>query len=266
MSSIPNPNTPNGSGAGTVRRAMQVLLGLTVIVLLVGGAALFLLNGQVRTVQAAVDAKEAQVGTSEQIARRCQETEATYNATLARTQFLKSSVSTKAYVPTLLQQLQTLATATHLTVTAVRPGAIAAPVPAAHPAGDAAASSDSVRHAPPPPYDTLDISVDLNGTYADTVSFLYGLTRFPKIVSVTGVQLHPGSGSSGPPGSSLASAGRAGASAAPVVATNLHLTAFVFHDDNAPAAPPPAAPALVPPGVAIRQANQTRREVGVGTL
>lgn len=67
MSSIPNPNTPNGSGAGTVRRAMQVLLGLTVIVLLVGGAALFLLNGQVRTVQAAVDAKEAQVGTSSRL-------------------------------------------------------------------------------------------------------------------------------------------------------------------------------------------------------
>ncbi len=152
-------------------------------------------------------------------------------------------MSAKSFVPTLLGQLQSLAAATHLTVMDVRPSAPPPPVaPAARPAGAAPDAAADLKKAPaPPPYDTLPIEVDVTGTYADTATFLYSLTRFPKILSVTAAQMHPGA----PP---------AGASpyASPTVTTNLKLVAFVFHDDadttggSSPVAAVAQAPALAP--------------------
>ena len=102
-------------------------------------------------------------------------------------------------------------------MSAVRPTApppAAAPAPAAADSGSAA---DGAKKAPaPPPYDTLDVAVEVSGSYADTSMFLYSLTRFPKIVSVDSVQMHPGT--AGVPGGPS------------VVDTSLKLTAFMFHD------------------------------------
>jgi hypothetical protein len=91
----------------------------------------------------------------------------------------------------------------------------------------------------------MNIDVDITGAYADTATFLYSLTRFPKIISVTSVQMHPDGQQD-----------KANPQAAPTVTTNLKLTAFMFHEDGAnspgtpgsslvqaalPAAQPPAA-------------------------
>ncbi len=78
----------------------------------------------------------------------------------------------------------------------------------------------------------MNIDVDVTGTYADTATFLYSLTRFPKILSLVGAQMHPGA----PP---------AGASptASPTVSTNLKLVAFIFHDDGTDATDAAGSPA-----------------------
>lgn len=222
MTQIPNP-APNA------KRLMQVLMGGAGLVLLGGGGVLVGLNSKLTGLQTQAQQKEQEVGSSEQITRRYQQTQTTFDETQSRIKFLETSVSAKSYVPTLLSQLQTLAAQTHLTVTAVRP---AAPAPPPPPVKKADGDAPATKKAAPPPYDTLLVDVDVTGSYADTAAFLYGLTRFPKILSVAGAQMHPG-----------AAAPNAAPNAAPVIETNLKLVAFVFPDsgpDAAPAAPVPA--------------------------
>lgn len=226
---LKSPNSARPSAAPSMARATQVLMIIAGAALVLGAAVLLLMNARIGSLRKTALDKESKVGSNEQIARRYDATLATYNATKARAQFLESSVSAKSYVPTLLVQLQGLAAQTHLTVDAVRPGPIASPVvaKAAAPSdSSASASGDApVKKAPPPPYDTLGIDVDVSGRYADTAAFLYGLTRFPKIISVDAAQITP-----------MAASGAPGSSAASLVSTKLHLTAFVFHDSTAQAA------------------------------
>ena len=217
--------TPNAgsSAVQSAKRIVMVLMGGAGLVLLGGGGILLGLNSHLTGLQTLTQEKEKEVGTSEQITKRYETTLESYNQTQSRIQYLEASVSPKSYVPTLLGQLQTLAATTHLNVTAVRPAA--APPPAPAPArttnADGSAPADLKKAPPPPAYDTINIDVDVTGTYADTATFLYSLTRFPKIISVTSVQMHPGSV---PAGSSPY--------ASPSISTNLKLVAFMLHDDG----------------------------------
>lgn len=235
-----SPNTARPSAPPSMARTTQVLMIVAGLALVVGAAVLLLMNARIGALRKSAQDKESKVGSNEQIANRYDATLSAYNATKARAQFLESSVSAKSYVPTLLVQLQGLAAQTHLTVDDVRPGPItlAAPAKAAVPAGGSAdAPADAAtKRTPPPPYDTLGIDVDVSGSYANTVAFLYGLTRFPKIVSVDAAQISPGT----TPDVAASGGG------APL-STKLHLTAFVFHDsaNAAPNAAPPAMTAML---------------------
>ena len=246
MSKSPSTSSsPAASAPPSMGRVMQILLGIAGLALIIGGIIIALMNAQISDFQKTAADKASKVGNSEQIAQRYQATLTTYNAMSARAQYLETSVSAKSYVPTLLQQLQGLAQQTHLTVNAVRPGAITAPplpVKAASSGDNASGNAAPVaeKKAPPVPYDTLGIDVDVTGSYADTVAFLYGLTRFPKIISVAGVQLKPGAAAAAAPAPGAAPT-------TPQVMTSLHLTAFVFHDET-PATSSSAAPAT--PGAA----------------
>ncbi len=245
----------NLSPAGSrppAKRLIPILLGGAGLVLLGGGGILIGLNSKLTTLQTSAQQKDAEVSSSEQITHRYQTTLDDYTQTQARIQYLETAVSDKSYVPTLLAQLQGLAAQTHLTMSAVRP---TAPPPAAAPAPAAAAGADGTavgakKAPPPPPYDTLDVAVDVSGSYADTSMFLYSLTRFPKIISVDSVAMHPGTAAA--PGGPM------------VVETSLKLTAYMFHDAptgtqttgllSASAAPMPAmaqTPAPVPAPVLL---------------
>jgi len=226
-----SPLNQHLKAAPVAKRLMMALMGGAGLILLGGGGALVGLNSHLAGLQTTARQKQQEVDGSEGIAKRYLSTQEAYTLTQSRMQCLEASVSPKSYVPTLLGQLQALAAATHLSVQAVRPAPPAPFVPPAAPVrsatgGDAAtASSDAksdAKKATPPPYDTLGIDVDVNGTYADTATFLYSLTRFPKIISVTAVQMHPG----GP-------TDKADPHASPTVTTNLKLIAFMFHEDGA---------------------------------
>lgn len=241
--SLSNPAFSAPRPKPAAKRLVPILLGAAGVVLLGGGGVLVGLNSKLTTLQTSAQQKDAEVSSSQQIARRYQATLDNYNQTQAHIQYLESSVSDRAYVPTLLAQIQALAAQTHLSVAAIRPTASA---PAAPPA-PAPASGDSSGGVPsaaakktaPPPYDTMDVAVDVAGSYADTSMFLYSLTRFPKIVSVDSVQMHPGTAPKG--------------GLAPIT-TNLKLTAFMFHDADASAAPgaaPVVPTAFVPPPAAV---------------
>ncbi|MGI4791164.1 MAG: hypothetical protein ACRYFS_20235 [Janthinobacterium lividum] len=240
-------------------RLIHVLIGGAGLVVLGGGCILMGLNSKLTLLQTSAQQKDAEVSSSEQIAHRYQTTLDNYNQTQAHIKYLEASVTDKSYVPTLLAQLQGLAQQTHLTMSSVRPSA---PPPAAAVVAAPAASDSGTAPAKkvvPPPYDMLSVGVDVSGTYADTSMFLYDLTRFPKIISVGGVQMHPG-----PP---LTPGGPA------QVMTNLKLTAFIFHDadsETAPAGTPalstaattPAAPGMPPAAVGAINSAVGRAAIG----
>jgi len=207
----------NPKAAPAAKKLMMALMGGAGLVLLGGGGVLVGLNSHLSGLQTTARQKQQEVDGSEGIAKRYLSTQDAYTQTQSRMQCLEASVSPKSYVPTLLGQLQALAATTHLDVQAVRPAAPAPPVPSA------------------PSHSAAGGDVDTTGTYADTATFLYSLTRFPKIISVTGVQMHPS-----------ASTDKANPHAAPAVTTNLKLIAFMFHDDG--------ADAPVVPGAALAQA------------
>ena len=261
-----SPNAGGVGAAGNPKKITQAFVGIAALTFAAGGGLAFWLNGQISAGQGVAAGKEKEVGSSEQIAMRLGATQAAYDQTRSRIADLESSVPEKSYVPTLLQQLQILAGKTHLTVMSVHPSAIAAPTPPPAPAkaadGGTGGGTDvaAAKKKPAPPYDTMNVDLSVVGTYADTVTFLYDLTRFPKILSVEGAQMHPGGAAAnqGQPGQSK--------QAAPQVTTDLKLTAFVFHDDASPnpnpgaavktagmVVPPPAAPTVA--GAAGRAAQ-----------
>ncbi len=232
------PQAASLAARPSAKRLIPLLLGGAGLILLGGGGVLVGLNSKLTALQTSAQQKDAEVSDSQQIAHRYQATLDDFNGTQARIQYLETSVSDRSYVPTLLAQVQALATQTHLSVAAVRPTAsapVAAPVPAA--STDSGGVATAAKKALPPPYDTLDVAVDVSGTYADTSTFLYSLTRFPKIVSVSSVQMHPG-----PP---LTPGGPS------IITTNLKLTAFMFHDADAAPAGAAAVPATLPAAGAL---------------
>lgn len=225
--------SPN-SATTPAKKMMLTLVGGAGLVLVGGGAILFGLNSKLTTLQTSAAQAEKEVGSSEQIAERYQVTKDNFNQTQGRIQFLESAVTPKSYIPTLLKQLQALAQTTHLNVTSVRPGPPPPPpAPYVRPAEGSTPPADAKKAPPPPPYDVVPIDVDMTGTFADTATFLYDLTRFPKIIAVVGVQLHP---NALPAGSSPTES--------PTVGTSLHLVAFMFHDDAAAGPGLPGTPVV----------------------
>jgi Tfp pilus assembly protein PilO len=216
---MPKPPYSNPAPAGIVK----VLVVVAVLVLFAGGALVYLMNSQITDMSNTLSGKESEVGGKQQVASQYNATLDLYNKTAARTQFLEASVTPKSFVPTLLSQLQALAAQTRLQVLDIHPGAITS--------GTSAPSTDG-KPAPKQPYDTMDIGLDVTGSYRDTMTFLYDLTTFPKIVSVSGVQFHPNGTTKDLSGQSV-----------PLISTTMHFTAFVFHDSgNAATATAAAAP------------------------
>lgn len=215
----------NPNGGNSIKQLVQVLIVSAVAILLVGGALIGLLNSQVSKALAQENSEQAQVGSSEQVTQRYKLTLSSYNDTIDHLKYLESSVTDASFLPTMLQQIQTLAQTTHLKVTSIRPSSTQAPAKPAHAAGADSSSSSSSSASKAPPYDTINIALDVEGTYPQTAAFLYDLTRFPKIVAVTSASLHPdgsaGSGPQNPLGS-------------PTIHSTLTVTAYLFHDSATP--------------------------------
>ena len=170
---------------------------------------------------------EKQARENQSVAQTQRDSENRYIDTRAQIRCLESSVSTQAYVPTLLKQIEHLGRSVHLKVLGVRPKA---PDPNAGlvkkvasesggqggQAGGATAAPAAVKPEPPKPYDELEVELELEGSYMNALDFLYRLTSFPKIIAVNNVQMTPDSG--------------AGLSGSPRLTIRINATAFVFKE------------------------------------
>lgn len=190
--------------------------------------------GQVRGVEAQLNAKEKEVSESSKIARNLEESRLAFLDTRAQIRYLETSVSTQAYVPTLLEQLESLGKSVNLHVQGVRPQAPkAAPVTRRLNSGAQAAGGNvegasqakpnAVAGAVQPkmeakPYDELQIDITLKGRYMNAIDFLYKLTSFPKIIAVNSVEMR--------------SCATLDAPGSPMLDVKVGVTAFIFKDTD----------------------------------
>lgn len=123
---------------------------------------------------------------------------------------LEANVSSAAYVPSLLLDVDHFGHECGIQVTGVRPQT-PAPTPPIDPKVKVAAK----------PYDELTIDVTGTGSYAAAVKFLQGLSMFPKIVEARTVTILPVSPDPKDPGASKGQ-----------LSITIELRAFVFKQDQ----------------------------------
>jgi hypothetical protein len=144
--------------------------------------------------------KQSELQDGRAIAKRREEARSKLEADRSLIANLEPGVSSAAFVPTLLKQLEALATQTQNRVVGVRPQIVAQGPskieqrrdPDAQAKGEANGSGDKKEKAPvEEPYTRLEIEVNLQGKFASAQRFVDQLMRFPKIVAVDQMSIHP---------------------------------------------------------------------------
>ena len=199
--------------------------------------------GKSKAVAAELNDKEEQVANSEKIALTLQDSRLRYLDTQSQIRYLESSVSTQAYVPTLLKQFEQLGKSVGLKVLAVRPEIVAGAPPTRRLSSGAKASEGKVEAAseqkpgpgrgkdkkePVKPYNELQIELELDGKFMNALDFLHGLTSFPKIIAVDTMELAPACVSN--------------TYASPTLSIRMKVTAFVLKDGTSADAPQVVGP------------------------
>jgi len=224
--------TGPGSRMAMTRKIGYGMLGVAIVLLLIGGAGFYLLNSQIQVVEKQEADRRAEVGSSQQIARRYDATMADFDATKLQLQYLEQPEAQDMFVPTMLQQLEQLATSYNCQIKSITPQALlpgssgaagasgAAASPAAAAAQPASSGSSSTAAAGPQiSYQIMPLSVSMSGSYSQVMHFIYDLTRFKKVVTVKSISLRPESNSA------------SAASGPPPVDADLQLLTYVFQQD-----------------------------------
>ncbi len=133
---------------------------------------------------------------------------------------LEQGVPMRAYVPTMMTELEEIGKKNGIQVNGVRPMAAKFPPP---PAG-----KDKDGNPLPPAkkaYDEQDIEVKGTGNYLNVLAFVSALERFPKIVQVTTVTMLPKNEANVPLDKPLGGS--------PTLEVTVELKAFLFTEDHA---------------------------------
>jgi Tfp pilus assembly protein PilO len=228
-----------GGRPSAIQRAKSVtttLFAVAGIVFAIGGGIAYLMYSQICQAQSRVADLQGQEGSSAQITKRYQTTLDNFNDTRSQLQYLEASVSQRQFVPTLVQQLETLAQKTNLQVTSIKPGPLASL--AFKPAPPVQSATLGIAPAKPaaPPYDTQPVVLEISGNYRQIMTFIYDLPHFPKILCLRGVTLSP---------KGMAPQAANGTIPEPVLSANLSIDTYVFDPG---AAVTPTAPGLTAPG------------------
>ncbi|MGC8783404.1 MAG: type 4a pilus biogenesis protein PilO [Armatimonadota bacterium] len=175
----------NSSDGAAVLRG---LITLCVVVFMLGAGGIYWQYTGYSALQGRVQAAEKQVEEGRTIAQRLERTQQQYQNVSQKLQHLEMSVSERAYIPTLLKQMEASAKSCRLTVLSVRPSS-AQPQPKAQQEGDE--QKKEQKKKPPEPYEKQVIDVSVRGQFWDVMRFMEDLTHFPKILAVERVQLRP---------------------------------------------------------------------------
>jgi Tfp pilus assembly protein PilO len=185
------------NGIKATSKGVIVLLVMAIVFLLgiTGGAVAFWDKVSAATLK--MEAKKKQVEEAQKMALSLQESKLEYSDVKSQLQNLEQSISTEAYIPTLLKQLESLSQSVDMRVLSVRPVKMVEP-PAKNAKSaknaDASASTgtDTKKEKPSQPfYKEQKIDVEVGGYYLNALDLIYRITSFPKIIAVNSVQMSP---------------------------------------------------------------------------
>lgn len=158
-----------------------LFIGLTVITVFAGGFASYLQMQNVDYYKVQVSDLKQQVRDQQGVDAQLEEITAKLTESQEKLNHLELGVPGRAYMPTLMKEIEVLGQKNVLTMTGVRPMPNKFPTPA--PAEGAAPSRKA--------YEEQYIEVKGTGNYMKVLAFLSELENFPKIVSVQSVTLSP---------------------------------------------------------------------------
>ncbi len=204
------------------KQSIIVLAVVASVIFLLGGFAYFMTSKQLGTVVAERDDKQRQWNDGKKVASQLKQAEAKCLQAQSDISYLETSVTSQKYIPTMLKQIEVLASSLHLNVVSVRPQVLPpAPPPtikrtsedpqAAPQPGDASAAPKVIASKP---YDEMLVNVEVEGSYWNARNFISRLTKFPKILAVSAITMSPSDTST-----SMSS---------PKLLVTLSLKAFVF--------------------------------------
>ena len=201
------------------KKSLACLIAVAAVVLVAGGFAYVNLAARHGVLDKQIRAKEQKLANSEEITRRLFAVEQDYLDAQAKLGALEHGVSTRAYVPTLLRQIEALGKGVNMRVAGVRPKPV---IESSPPPSSPASSADGDKKAvvvrkSPDPYDKLDIDIEVRGKYSDVMRFVYEITSFPKIIAVNSMQINP-------------VGGKRVVSGSPMLSVRLGTTAFVLKE------------------------------------
>jgi Tfp pilus assembly protein PilO len=204
-----------------IRPSKQAFMALIVVcICMLGVCAYVYYNRASRLVelQSEVMSKETEYGDSQKTVKHLALVRQEYEDDQAQLNVLESGVSTKAYVPTLLRELEEMGRNVNLLVSGVRPKPATNPPDAAGAkgSGSSGSSGKSAKDAQSSAYDKLDVDIDAVGKYADVERFLKAINSFPKIVAINNIQLSPCSNEN--------------AIVSPKLSVKINATAFIIKD------------------------------------
>jgi len=169
------------------KTVLHGLVTLSIVILFAGGGVIYWQYAEYAALQNRVQAAEKQVEEGRTIAQRLETVQQHYQQAAQQLQHLELSVSERAYIPTLLKQLEASAKSHQLRVLSVRPSN-------AQPPQKAQQESDNQQKEekkPAEPYEKQVIDVSVQGQFWNVMRFTEGLTRFPKILAVERLQIRP---------------------------------------------------------------------------
>ncbi|MGH2625929.1 MAG: type 4a pilus biogenesis protein PilO [Anaerolineales bacterium] len=146
------------------------------------------------------DAREAHLRTRQAELQRLQDLvaqreqlEQEYAERQQRIQAIEAKLPAAREIPTLLRQMQTVATETGVKLTLLRPGALEAPsgsLPgAAPPPAPGGQPGQPAPAAAAPPYQLFKLELAFEGPYDKVVTFLRRLENFPRFIAMTQIAL-----------------------------------------------------------------------------
>ena len=197
------------------KKALICLVLVAVVFFLISGLTYFNRVSRLHDLQVKLYDKQEKLADSENMARKLEAVEARYLDAQSKLSVLEEGVSSRAYVPTLLRQLEELGKNVNLRVAGVRP-MVENKRSVVRPAGNQEGEQAQAKAKKPEPYDKLDINIEINGKYWDVVRFLYEITSFPKIIAVREMQISP--------------VGETREIASPVLSVKLSTTAFILKE------------------------------------
>jgi len=184
-------------------KGVTVLIIVVVLVLFGGVLAYVAAYGKLQTATEELRKKERTVEESRQIVHKLEKSRLDYFDACSQVRYLESSVSTRDYVPTMLKQVERLGKSVNLRVLGVRPQqeslmpatrTVSSGAKAAEGNVEGASQNAKGQEAAaqkPKPYDELNVDMEIEGSYMNALSFVYRLTRFPKIVAVNKMEMLP---------------------------------------------------------------------------